>query len=347
MGILALSAQCANAQVKGVGSSFAASLYLSWSKATGKAINSRLEYEPSGSSAGVKAAQEYTSDFGATDRPLSRALLEQSGLAQFPTAIGAVVLVTNVPGISSDKIKLDGETIAGIFLGSVKKWDDPTIKALNPELKLPPLAVVPVFRNQGSGTSFAFTTYLSRVSPQFKSTVGPTSNVSLSNGQGGKTFTEMAKIVRETVGTIGYFDYSYAVDLALPTVQLKNQWGKYVAASVQSLQLAMRSADWEKLMIDQDPTFELDLTDAGCPGCWPIASLTYVLVPLKGKNLNSVRVLEFFEQSLKEGDEIATNEGYVPLPNRVKNLIGLSMNRWFATLDKAGAGKPRQRTERG
>jgi phosphate transport system substrate-binding protein len=253
--------------------------------------------------------------------------------------------MANLPGIPSDKIKLDGETIAGIFLGNIKRWDAAAIKALNPDLKLPPLAVMPIFRNQGSGTSFAFTSYLSKVSPQFKTTIGPTSNLNLATGQGGKTSTDMAKLVRDTAGAIGYFDYSFTAELSMPTIQLKNQWGTYVAASTQSLQLAMRAADWEKLMIDQEPTFEMDLTDAGCPGCWPIASPTYVLVPLKGKNANSVRVLEFFEQSIKQGDELATKEGYVPLPSRAKNLIGIAMFRWYAALEKAGAGKPRQRTE--
>ena len=344
--VLALSVPCANAQIKGAGSSFAANLYATWSQATVKAGDSRLEYESVGSSGGVKAAQDRSVDFGASDRPMSRSALDLAGLAQFPTAIGGVVLMSNLPGIPNDKIKLNGEALAGIYLGRIKQWNDPVLKALNPELALPAIAVVPVFRAEGSGTSFALTTYLSKLSPQFKSSVGATSNLSVVGGKSGNTSAEIAKIVRETPGAIGYFDYSFAADLGLPTMQLKNQWGKFVSAGPESLQFAMRAADWEKLLINQDPTFELDLTDAGCPGCWPITSATYVLVPLKGRNGNSVRVLEFFEHALQQGDESATKEGYVPLPTRAKNIVLVAMRRWYASLDKAGVGKPQRRSQR-
>jgi len=342
---LACCMTSAQAQIKGAGSTFAANLYESWSQVIAKAPDSRVAYDPVGSSGGVKAAQDRSVDFGASDRPLSRAALDQAGLIQFPTAIGGVVLLSNLSGIANDKIKLDGDTLAGIYLGRIKQWNDPALKALNPELSLPAIPIVPVFRSEGSGTSYVFSTYLSKMSPQFKSAVGVTSNLSVAGGKGAKTSADVAKTVRETVGAIGYFDYAYAVDLGLPTIQMKNQWGKFVGASRESLQVAMRAADWEKLLIDQDPTFEMDLTDAGCPGCWPIASATYVLVPLKGRNANSTRVLEFFEQALQQGDESATKEGYVPLPTRAKNVVSLAMRRWYGSLDKAGAGKPQKRTE--
>lgn len=345
VGILALSAAHADAQIKGAGSSFAANLYATWSQGSGKGSDSRLEYDPIGSSGGIKAAQDHSVDFGASDRALSRAALDQAGLVQFPTAIGGVVLMSNLPGIPSDKIKLDGEALAGIYLGRIKQWNDPAIKALNPELALPAIAVVPVFRTDGSGTSYALTSYLSKVSPQFKSSIGATSNLSIASGKGGKTSTEVSKIVGKTVGAIGYFDYSFAVDIGLPTMQLKNQWGKFISAGHESLQLAMRAADWEKLLIDQDPTFEMDLADTGCPGCWPIASATYILVPLKGRNGNSFRVLEFFEQALQSGDESANKEGYVPLPTRAKNIVSVAMRRWYGSLEKAGAGKPQRHSQ--
>jgi phosphate transport system substrate-binding protein len=336
----------AQAQLKGAGSTFAANLYGSWSHVVAKAPDSRVDYDPVGSSGGVKAAQDRSVDFGASDRPLSRAALDQAGLIQFPTAIGGVVLLSNLAGIANDKVKLDGDTLAGIYLGRIKQWNDPALKALNPELSLPAIPIVPVFRSEGSGTSYVLSTYLSKMSPQFKSAVGVTSNLSAPGGKAAKTSADVAKIVRETVGAIGYFDYAYAIDLGMPTIQMKNQWGKFIVASRESLQVAMRAADWEKLLIDQDPTFEMDLTDAGCPGCWPIASTTYVLVPLKGRNGNSTRVLEFFEQALQQGDESATKEGYVPLPSRAKNVVSLAMRRWYGSLDKAGAGKPQRRSER-
>jgi phosphate transport system substrate-binding protein len=341
--VLAMAATGAQAQIKGAGSSFAANLYGSWGQAVAK-TDARLEYDPIGSGGGVKSIQERATDFGATDRPLSRAALEQAGLAQFPTAIGGVVVMTNIAGVASDKIKLDGAALAGIYLGQIKQWNDPALTALNPELALPAVAIVPVYRTEGSGTTFVLTSYLAKVSAPFKTAIGASSNLTVASGKGAKTSSEAASLVRSTPGAIGYFDYAYASDLALPSVQLKNQWGKFVAPSRDTLQMAMKAADWEKLLIDQDPTFEMDLTDAGCPGCWPIASVTYVLVPLKGRNVNSARVLEFFEQSIQQGDESAVKEGYVPLPGRAKNMISLAMRRWNSTLEKAGAGKPQKRT---
>lgn len=335
----------ANAQLKGAGSTFAANLYGSWSQTLATAADSRLDYDPIGSSGGVKSAQERSVDFGASDRPLSRAALDQAGLIQFPTAIGGVVLLTNLPNIASDKLRLDGATLAGIYMGKIKQWNDPALQALNPDLALPGIPIVPVFRAEGSGTSYVLTTYLSKLSPQFKSSIGPTSNLTVPSGKGGKSSTDVSKAVRATAGAIGYVDYSFAADLSLPTVQMKNQWGSLVSATRESLQLAMRAADWEKLLIDQDPTFEMDLTDAGCPGCWPIASATYVLVPLKGRNSSSFRVLEFFEKALQTGDESAAKEGYVPLPTRAKNVVSVAMRRWHAALDKVGAGKPQRRSE--
>lgn len=344
-GVLALEMASAQAQIKGAGSTFAANLYGNWSRVVAKASDLHVDYEPVGSGAGVKAAQERSADFGASDRPLSRAALDQAGLVQFPTAIGGVVLMTNLPDISAERLKLDGDTLAGIYLGRIRQWNDPAIKALNPELALPSTAIVPVFRADNSGTTYALTTYLSKVNATFKNSVGITSTLEPPRGKGGRTSADVAKLVREIPGAIGYADYAFAVDLGLPTVQLKNQWGKFVTAQIESLQLAMRAADWEKLTIDQDPTFEMDLTDAGCPGCWPIATATYVLVPLKGRNGNSFRVLEFFEQALQHGDETAAKEGYVPLPSRAKNAVAVAMRRWYSTLDKAGAGKPLRRTE--
>lgn len=337
--VMVLTVSCANAEIKGAGSTFAANLYRTWSQAH-KIGDSRLEYDAVGSGAGIKAAQDHSVDFGASDRPLPRATLDQAGLVQFPTAIGGVVLVTNVPGVPSDKLKLDAEVLAGIYLGKITQWNDPKIKALNPELAVPSLPIVPIFRAENSGTSFALTSYLSKVSPQFKSAFGATSQLTPAGGRAGKTSAEIAKIVHDTAGSIGYFDYSFAADLGLPTVQMKNQWGKFVSAGRESLQLSMRAADWEKLLIDQNPTFEMDLTDAGCPGCWPIATATYVVVPLKGRNGSSVRVLEFFDHSLQHGDEIAAKEGYVPLPTRAKNIVALSMRRWQLSLDKTGSARP-------
>ncbi len=345
MVLLSFGVGGAQAQIKGAGSTFAASLYGGWSQVVAKGADSRVDYSPVGSSGGVKAVLDRSVDFGASDRPLSRAQLDQAGLVQFPTAVGGVVLFANLPGVTSDKLKLDASVLAGIYQGTIKQWNDPALKALNPELTLPALAISPVFRADGSGTSFVLTTYLSKLSPGFKSAVGPTSTLTVAGGKAARTSADVARLVKDTSGAIGYTDYAYAVDIGMPTVQMKNQWGKFVVANRESLQVAMRAADWEKLLIDQDPTFELDLTDAGCPGCWPITNTTYVIVPIKGRNGNSGRVLDFFEQALQQGDDLANKEGYVPLPSRAKNIVSLAMRRWNTSLDKAGVGRPQKRTE--
>lgn len=336
-------ANSAQAQIKGSGSTFAAQLYSSWSQTLTKSASEGVAYEPSGSTAGVKAIQDRSADFGASDTPLTRAALDQAGLIQFPTAIGGVVILTNIPGIGSDKIKLDGNVLAEIYAGRIKLWNDSALKLLNPELSLPATPIVPIFRDSGSGTSNIFTAYLSKVSPAFKTAIGVTSNLKLAYGKGGKTSTDMTKLLQSTAGSVTYLDYAFAADLGLPMVQLKNQWGKFVSPNPESLQLAMRSADWEKLIIDQNPTFEMDLTDAGCPGCWPIASATYVLVSTKGKADMGLRVLDFFDQAFRLGDAAATKEGYVPLPSRAKSIISLSMRRWNDSMERAGGSKPRKR----
>jgi phosphate transport system substrate-binding protein len=341
---LALCTVGAHADIKGSGSTFAGPLYQTWAQKFGGASGAgRLQYELTGSSAGVKAAEERSVDFGGSDRPLNRSTLDQAGLAQFPTAIGGVVIVTHVPQIDADKLKLSGEVLAGMYTGRIQQWNDPAIKVLNPDLQLPALHIVPVFRADGSGTSFVLTTYLSKQSPQFRSAVGITSNFAVPTGKAATSSAELVTLVRDTPGAIGYVDYTHAHELNIPAVQLKNQWGRFVSASSESLQVAMRAANWEKIVIEQDPTFELDLTDAGCPGCWPITYATYVLVPVKPGHESASRVLHFFNQAISQGDELAVKEGYVPLPNQAKNQVWLAMRRWQAALDKAAAARPNQR----
>lgn len=336
--LTASTATSADAQVKGAGSTFASNLYASWSQNGVVTKGSRLAYEPTGSGNGIRAVQERAVDFGASDKPLNRASLDQAGLVQFPTAIGGVVLLANVPGVPASKLQLDGPTLADIFDGHIKSWNAPAIKALNPELNLPATAITPVYRSEASGTSYVFTTYLSKVSAPFRQAIGATASLSLPGGKGMHTSTEIASAVHAQIGAIGYVDYSFANDLHLPMVQLKNQWGTVVSASPESMQLSMRAADWEKLQIDQDPVFDMDLTDAGCPGCWPITNLTYVLVPIKGHIGNSAEVLKFFEHAILHGDVAAEKEGYVPLPSRAKSAISLAMRRWNLTLERSGAG---------
>jgi phosphate transport system substrate-binding protein len=331
---LVLSATAVSAQsIKGAGSSFAFDLYQVWSEQYLRKQGRTLEYEPVGSSSGVKAIVDKTVDFGASDRPLTRDELQKHGLAQFPTAIGGVVLIASLPGVRSDMIVLDGATVADIYLGRIKKWNDPKLVALNPNLKLPDSAIIPVFRSDGSGTSYAFTSYLAKTSPEWKQAIGATSQLTVTGGRGLKGNKAIAENVQATAGTLGYVEFSYAEDLKLPTIRLKNKFGDTVSATPDAFQQAMRAADWEIMMISPDPTFELDLIDVGCPRCWPISSPTYVLVPVRPKNpATSIRVLDFFQQALNEGDQLATSESYVPLPSRAKNLVKVSMRRWYLAL---------------
>ena len=329
----------AHAQIRGSGSTFATQLYSTWSQNFTKTAADRVDYEPSGSTAGIKGAQDRSFDFGATDSPLTRAALDQSGLIQFPTAIGGVVILVNVPGIQANLIKLDGNVLAGIYMGRIKQWSDPAIKALNPSLALPATAITAIYRDAGSGISGVFTGYLSKVNQDFRTSIGTTSNFKIAFGKGGKTTTEMTKLLQATPGSITYVDYAHAIDLGLPTVQMKNLWGNFVSANPDAMQLAMRAADWEKMQIDQNPTFEMDLTETGCPGCWPITTATYVLLSTKGKSDRSLKVLDFFNQALQLGDTTASKEGYVPLPSRAKSIIGLSMRRWYESMGRAGGAK--------
>lgn len=332
----------ADVQVKGTGSTFASNLYASWSQNGAMTRGSRLTYEPTGSGNSVRAVQERAADFGAFDKPLNQASLDQAVLVQFPTAIGGVVLLANVPGVPTSKLKRDGSTLADIFDGRIQSWDAPAIKALYRELNLPAAAITPVYRSEASGTSYVFTTYLSKVNAPFRQSIGATATLSLTSGRGMRTSSEIAEAVHTQVGAIGYVDFSFANELHFPLVQLKNQWGTIVNASPESMQLSMRAADWEKLQIDQDPVFDMDLADAGCPGCWPIASLTDVLVPIKGHIGNSMKVLKFFEQAILHGDEVAEKEGYVPPPSFAKSAVSLAMRRWNLTLERFGAGATRR-----
>ncbi|XVJ69184.1 MAG: phosphate ABC transporter substrate-binding protein PstS [Rhizobacter sp.] len=332
-------------RVKGAGSSFAAALYSDWGDQFAKPLKMEMSYSAIGSSGGVKRIIDRSVDFGASDRPLNRKDLETNSLAQFPTAVGAVVIVTNVPGIPSERIRLSGPVLADIYSGTIKNWNHPAIAALNQELSFPSLAIIPVHRSDGSGSSYVLTSYLSKVSSEFASKVGVTSNLSVVGGRAAPSNREIVVTVQGTTGAIGYTDYSFTSELGISTAQVKNRWGIYVSATAKSMQDAVRMADWELMLIDQDPTFEMDLADAPCPSCWPIASVTYVLVPLKTSNINSSWVIDLFEAALSEGDATAIANGYVPLPSRAKSIVKLSMRRWQSTLERNGAGKSQRRSE--
>jgi phosphate transport system substrate-binding protein len=326
---LALWGVPSSAQVlRGSGSTFAADLYGAWAQ---RLQGHRLEmsYEAAGSSTGVKRAVAHDVDFGASDRPLARNELDGSGLAQFPAAVGAVVVTAHVPGVAPDTLRLDGAALADLYLGKIRMWNDPAIAALNPGLRLPAVPVVPIVRGAGSGTSYAFSQYLSKVSTDFASSVGPTSDLQVPKARVVQSNREVSETVQAVEGAVAYLDFSYVTAHKVPTVALQNRWGTFVKPSEQTIQDAMRLADWEKTIIDQSPTFAMDLTDAGCPSCWPISTLTYVLVPLHGAGGSSERVFEFFQRALDDGDALAKGAGYVPLPSKAKWRVKLQMRKWL------------------
>jgi phosphate transport system substrate-binding protein len=317
--------------LRGSGSTFAADLYTAWSHRL-KAANIELAYDAVGSSAGVKQVVSHDVDFGASDRPLNRHELDASSLAQFPTAAGAVVVSVNIPGVRAEQLTLNGSVLAGLYLGRIHYWNDGEITALNPGLKLPALAVVPLIRTAGSGTSFALTSYLSKASEQFASLVGPTSDMHAPDARVVPSNQAAAAMEQATPGAIAYFDFSYALAHHVPTVALINHWGARVIASDTSVQDAVRLSDWSKLIIDQNPTFAIDLTDAECPTCWPISTLTYVLVPTTGPVVGAERAIRFFQAALDDGDAAAKEAGYVPLPTGTKWRVKIAMRKWVDEL---------------
>lgn len=328
---LAVTCACASAQeLRGSGSTLAADLYDAWAQRF-NSTNVQLRYESVGSASGLKRVIAHEVDFAATDKPLGRSELDTSALLQLPAAVGAVVVAVNLPGIPSSQLQLDGPTLAGLYLGSIPSWNHPAIAALNPGLHLPALPVTPVMRAAGSGTAFVFAQYLSKMSPEFAAHAGAAaakSKVVQSN-------RDAVQAVGTVAGALAYLDYSYALAQGLPMVSLHNRWGSLVHPSAQSIQDAMRLADWEKLVIDQKPTFAVDLTDAACPSCWPISTLTYVVLPVHGHN--SERVLEFFQHALDEGDGPAQHAGYVPLPSRAKWRVKLSIRKWLEDMPRGKA----------
>jgi len=290
-----------------------------------------VNYAAIGSGGGIRQIQSRTVDFGATDNPLKTEELEKGGLAQFPAAMGGVVLAVNLPDFSGE-IKLDGPTVADIFLGKEKKkWNDSRIAGMNPGAKLPDLAVTPVYRSESSGTSFIFTTYLSEVSPTWKSNIGADMAVQWPAGVGGKGNAGVAGFIKQIPGAIGYVEYSFASSNSLPMVTLKNAAGQFVRPNSESFTAAAANANW-----DAAKDFYLILTNQPGDGSWPIVGVTFILVARQPQDPARVRqVLDFFDYAFKNGQDAASRLGYVPLPSKVTDKIRQS---WAAI--KGPDGRP-------
>ena len=320
LGIAALvcaSTSQAAATITGAGATFPFPIYAKWAEAYKAKSGVSMNYQSIGSGGGIKQITAKTVDFGASDMPLTLEKLEKDGLMQFPTVIGGVVPVINVPGVDTGTLKLDGTTLANIYLGKITKWNDPAIAALNKDIKLPDENITVVHRSDGSGTTFIFTNYLSKVSADWKSAVGEGTAVSWKAGTGGKGNEGVASYVQRIKGSIGYVEYAYALQNRMNTVQMKNRDGQFVKPGDASFKAAAANAQWEKA-----PGFYEILTDETGKESWPISGATFILMhKMQEKPDAAKEVLKFFDWAYANGNSLAAELDYVPLPENVQNLI--------------------------
>jgi phosphate transport system substrate-binding protein len=305
------------ADISGAGATFPYPIYAKWADAYKKATDNGLNYQSIGSGGGIKQIMNRTVTFGASDMPLKPAELSKAGLVQFPTVMGGDVPVVNIAGIKSGDLVLDGDTLAKIFLGKITKWDDPALKKLNPNAKLPSQAIAVVHRSDGSGTTFIFTDYLSKVSAEWKSTVGANTSVEWPVGIGAKGNEGVANNVAQTSGSIGYVEYAYAKQNNLTFVNMINRDGKTVAPSAASFQAAAASAQWEKT-----EGFYVILTDQPGASTWPIVGATFILIHKQPKDpAAAAEALKFFAWSYANGSQMAEALDYVSMPASVVSAI--------------------------
>jgi len=321
---LLLSAFCLSTaahavDVTGAGSSFVFPVLSKWSQGFSEKTGNRINYQSIGSGGGIAQIKAGTVDFGATDAPMSTDDLQKGGLGQFPTIIGGIVPVINVEGIEPGKLKLDGPTMAKIFMGEIKTWNDPAIAALNPGMKLPEGAITVVRRSDGSGTSYNFTNYLAKDSPEWKEKFNFGTTVNWPVGVGGKGNEGIAAYVKQIKGSIGYVEYAYALTNKMTHVQLKNAAGNFVQPEAKSFQAAAATADWKSAK-----DFNLLMTNAPGADAWPITATTWIVMYKEPKNEERSKVaFDFFKWSLEHGQKDAAALDYVPVPDTlVKQIEG-------------------------
>ena len=320
--LLSVVAISATAQeVTGAGATFPAPLYSKWASDYNRVTNIKINYQSVGSGAGIKQIEAKTVTFGASDMPLTDEKLAASGLFQFPTAIGGVVPVINVKGIEPGQMKLTGALIADIFLGKITRWDDAAIRALNPSLSLPSQDITVVRRADGSGTTFIWTNYLSKVSREFKDTIGEGTAVNWKVGAGGKGNEGVAAMVRQLPGTLGYVEFAYVKQTKMNWVNVQNAAGTWVAPTEESFKAAAANADWNR-------TYFQILTNQAGKEAWPISGATFILVYLKPEDAaKSKTAIAFFDWAFASGDKAADDLDYVALPLAVKNKIRADWKR--------------------
>ena len=319
------------ADITGAGATFPYPIYAKWAEEYKKASGNGLNYQSIGSGGGIKQIKAKTVDFGASDMPLKAEDLEAAGLMQFPAVMGGVVPIVNLDGITPGQLKLTGQVVADIYLGKITKWNAPEIAALNPGVKLPVDDITVVHRADGSGTSFLFTDYLSKVNPDFKKTVGAGTAVKWPTGVGGKGNEGVAANVQRIKNSIGYVEYAYAKKNKMSHTQLKNRDGQFVQPDDETFKAAAASADWTKT-----PGFAVILTDQAGKTSWPITGASFILMhknqvdSAKGKE-----VVKFFDWAYKNGGAMAADLDYVAMPPAVVKLVE---DGWKAQL-KDASGK--------
>jgi len=327
---VALSVTAHAVDITGAGATFPYPIYAKWAEAYNVKTGIKLNYQSIGSGGGIKQIQNKTVDFGASDKPLTAAELDKNGLMQFPAVVGGVVPVISVPGIPSGKLRLNGPVLADIFLKKVTRWDDAAIKALNPDLALPATPITVVHRSDGSGTTFNFADYLSKVSQEWKTKVGADTSVAWPTGVGGKGNEGVASYVQRIKGSIGYVEYAYAKQNNMNSVVMQNREGEFVEPGLATFQAAAKYADWAKA-----PGFYEILTNEPGKDSWPIAAATFILMhKSQDKPANAKEVLKFFNYGFTEGDKMAESLDYVPLPDTTVKLIQKHWNN--SIKDKSG-----------
>lgn len=313
--------------VTGAGATFPAPIYAKWADAYNKATGAKMNYQSVGSGAGIRQIKAKTVDFGATDMPLKDDELAKDGMVQFPTVIGGVVPVVNVKGVAPGQLKLTGQVLGDIYLGKITKWNDQQITSLNPGVPLPDAAIAVVRRADGSGTSFIFTNYLSKVNAEWKSKVGEGTAVNWPTGAGGKGNEGVAAFVQRLPNSIGYVEYAYVKQNKMTYAQMRNQAGNFVAPDDSTFKAAAAGADWSK-------TFYQILTDQPGKDSWPLTGATFILMyKNQEKPAQAAAALKFFDWAYANGDAMAAELDYVPLPDSVKAMV---RKQWGEIKDASG-----------
>ncbi|WP_181966257.1 phosphate ABC transporter substrate-binding protein PstS [Mannheimia granulomatis] len=313
--------------ITGAGASFPYPIYAKWASLYEKETGNKVNYQSIGSGGGQQQIIAQTVDFGASDDPMKAELLQQHQLLQFPAIIGATVPVINVPGIKAGELKLSGELLAQIYLGNIAQWNDVAIQKLNPSLNLPDKKILVIHRSDGSGTTFGFTNYLSKVSSDWKTKVGEGKAVKWPVGQGGKGNEGIAAYVRQMKYSIGYVEYAYAKQNNLAWTALQNQAGKFVQPTKESFMAAASNAKW-----NEAPGMGVVLTNEAGEQSWPMTAASFILLNKQsGKPENTQNVLKFFDWAFAKGQAAATELDYVPIPSDVvKNIQA----KWQSELPK-------------